>query len=570
MRRTPSHIVALAVALAVLLAAPASAAKKPTRSSTKTVVTRGLATVLQDDGNFLFRPAPEVRAAAARAKALGVDTIRLTAGWSSLTRGADDPAKPVDFDARDPAAYEQERWRGLDTAVRAVREAGLTPLIDIGFWAPTWATTDPGPRARENIDPQAFADYAVAVVRRYSGTFAVPPDPSQAPPPASSEDESLLSSILTPELPFPLPDPFPPPTARGPARAAQSGEGGAAGPGEPLPHVDQLILWNEPNHQGLLLPQWKADATTPASPSVYRAMVRAAYGAIKSISSANRVLIGNTSSTGGTRGSGPVPPLEFLREFACVDRSLKPRTTGDCAGFTTIPGDGWAHHPYSQNERPSRTSRPERELDDLRLADLPLLSKTLNALVRMGRLTASNRNIYLTEFGYETQPVKGRPTIGETTQARWLTWAEYLADRVPRVRSFAQFLLRDQPPAPVRVSASDARAFGQYSTGLLVADGRDKVAAKSFVAGLFAQRWGKTRVTLYGRLRLGAGRKSITIQRKRSKGSWQTIGKLKVDGRSAFTQTVRYQRGARYRLGFPAPAGRRAAGVAVAPKAAAR
>lgn len=569
MRRSPSHVLSLAVAVAVLVATPAAAAKTTTRSSTKPVVTRGLATVLQDDGNFLFRPPAEVRAAATRAKALGVDTIRLTAGWSSLTRGADDPAKPAGFDARDPAAYEQQRWRGLDTAVRAVGEAGMTALIDVGFWAPTWATTDSGPRARENVDPVAFADFAVAIVKRYSGSFAVPPDPLNTPQPAPSRDESLLSEILTPVLPFPLPDPFPPPAARGTSRAAPS-PGGAIGPGEPLPRVDRFVLWNEPNHQGLLLPQWKADATTPASPGVYRAMVRAAYGAMKSVSTANRVLIGNTSSTGGTRGSGPVPPLEFLREFACVDRSLTPRTTEDCTGFTTIPGDGWAHHPYSQNERPSRTSRPENELDDLRLADLPLLSKTLDALVRMGRLAASNRNIYLTEFGYETQPVKGRPTIGETTQARWLTWAEYLADRVPRVRSFAQFLLRDQPPAPVRVSASEARAFGQYSTGLLVADGRDKVAAKSFLAGLFAQRRGKRSLVLYGRVRLGAGKKLITIQRKRSEGPWQTIAKLSLDGRSAFTQTIRHQRGARYRLGFPSPQGRRKAGVEVTPKSAER
>ena len=140
------------------------------------------------------------------------------------------------------------------------------------------------------------------------------------------------------------------------------------------------------------------------------------------------------------------------------------------------------------------------------MADLPKLVTTLDQLVKMGRLAHANRDVYLTEFGYETQPVMGRPTIDELTQARWLTWAEYLADKLPTVRSFAQFLLRDQPPAPVRVSASAARPFGQYSTGLLLANGKDKVAAKTFVAGLFAQKRSKGRVMLYGRLRLGAGK----------------------------------------------------------------
>jgi hypothetical protein len=299
-------------------------------------------------------------------------------------------------------------------------------------------------------------------------------------------------------------------------------------------------------------------------------MVRAGYAAVKSVRRKVKVLIGNTSSTGGKRGSGPVAPLEFLRDLACVDRRLRPLTTPDCADFTMLPGDGWAHHPYSQNERPSRTSKPSTELDDVRLADLPQLAKTLDVIVKMGRLAPADRNIYVTEFGYETQPIPGRPTIGELTQARWLTWAEYLADRVPTVRSFAQFLLRDQPPAAERVSASAARPFGQYSTGLLKADGHDKVAARTFLAGLFAQLRSKGRVLLYGRLRLGAGVKTITLQRQRPRRGWETINTLRIDGRSAFQRTIAQASGSRYRLGYPAPSGRRTSSVAIKPVPASR
>jgi hypothetical protein len=585
-RRQPLHAVPLALVVALLAAAlaaapatvapaPAAAAKPPKPKATlakakPAVVTRGLETVLQDDGNFIFRPAAEVQAAVARAKALGVDTIRLTAGWSSLTRDVDQPVKPAGFDARDPAAYEHSRWRALDTAVRAIRAAGLRPLIDIGFWAPRWAASDPGPRARANVDAQAYADFAVAVALRYSGGFAPPPDPPGAPPPAPTEDQSFIQSILQPLIPFPLPelpDPLPPPRGE---RAFGAGAAQAAAPAGRLPSVSDFILWNEPNHQGLLLPQWDADGRTPASPRVYRAMLRAGYAAVKSVRKRARVLIGNTSSTGGAqRGIGAVAPLEFLRELACVDRRLKPRTTGDCAGFTVLPGDGWAHHPYSQNERPSRVSKPPLELDHLRIADLPALATTLDILVKMGRLAPANRNIHLTEFGYETQPVMGRPTIDELTQARWLTWAEYLADKVPTVRSFAQFLLRDQPPAPVRVSTSAARPFGQYSTGLLVADGKDKIAARTFLAGLHAQLRSKGRVLLYGRLRLGAGIQTVTVQRQRPRGTWQRIDTLKIDGRSAFTRTIPHIAGAQYRLGYRVPGGRRSAGIAIRPRPAA-
>jgi hypothetical protein len=560
-RRTLVSLALSWLALAALLAAPAvTAAAAQQRGSA-----RGLETIIQDDGLLLFRPAAEARAAVVRMKALGVDRVRITAGWSSLTRDPDSETKPDGFDAADPGAYEQSRWQALDNAVRAVRGAGLQAVIDIGFWAPHWATSDPpGPRARTNIDPQAYAEFAVALALRYSGGFTPPPDPPGAPPPPS-QDQDIVQAFLQPLIPFPLPDLIPPVAAG--ARAAQT-DGGAAAAGR-LPSVDEFIIWNEPNHQGLLLPQWKPDKT-PASPAVYRAMVRAAYGAVKTARHRVKVLIGNTSSTGGTRGSGPVPPLEFLRELACVDAAFRPRTTGDCAGFTQVPGDGWAHHPYSQNERPTRVSDPRKEPGDLRLADLPVLAKTLDRLVRMGRLAAADRNIYLTEFGYETGGIPGRPRVTQTMQARWLTWAEYLADRVPTVRAFAQFLLRDQPPAPVRVSASNNRPFGEYSTGLLLAGGGDKVAAQTFVAGLFAQLRPRSRVMLYGRLRLGHGRRTVLLQRRLPRDAWRLVERLRIDGQAAFTRTVPHRPGAQYRLVYTGRDGHRRRGLAIKPVPAAR
>ena len=554
------------LSLALLVAPGLAAAKSKKAKPGPPVATPGLETILQDDGLLLFRPAAEGQAAAARMKSLGVDRVRITASWSSLTRSPANDSRPENFDATDPAAYEQQRWLALDNAVRAVRAAGMNALVDIGFWAPRWATSDPpGSRARTNIDPQAYADFAVAIARRYSGAFTPPADASSsqpAPPPA--EDESERQSLLAPLVPFPLPDPPPPPRAR----AAQSDGGPAAA--QLLPAVDELILWNEPNHQALLLPQWHPDGTTPASPGVYRAMVRAAYPAIKAVRRNVKVLIGNTSSTGGRRGTGAVAPLEFLRELACVDATLAPRTTPECANFTALPGDGWAHHPYSQNERPSRVSHPEKEPGDLRMADLPVLADTLNKLVDAGRLAPANRDIHLTEFGYETTHVQGRPDVSEIQQARWLTWAEYLADKVPTVRSFAQFLLRDQPPAAQRVSASSARAFGEFTTGLLVSSGHDKMAAKTFVAGLFAQIQPKRRVLLYGRLRLGAGPTTILLQRQRPQAPWKTLQRLRIDGRSAFQRTIAHEPGTLYRITYPGLDGIRQRGLPTKPVPAGR
>ena len=100
---------------------------------------QALETILQDDAQLLHGDEEQVRAALAQIKEFGVDRLRLTAGWSVLTRNADGKERPLDFDATDPAAYEQMRWAGLDRAVRLAAEQGFAVMVDVGFWAPLWA-----------------------------------------------------------------------------------------------------------------------------------------------------------------------------------------------------------------------------------------------------------------------------------------------------------------------------------------------------------------------------------------------------------------------------------------------
>ncbi len=64
----------------------------------------------------------------------------MTAGWSVLTRNADDTKRP-EFDATDPRAYEQERFRNLDRLLILANQYGFKTMVDIAFWAPHWAST---------------------------------------------------------------------------------------------------------------------------------------------------------------------------------------------------------------------------------------------------------------------------------------------------------------------------------------------------------------------------------------------------------------------------------------------
>jgi hypothetical protein len=487
----------LGVVMALLLpAAPASAA---------------LETILQDDANLIHRPRAQVRESMRQIAGLGVDRVRLTANWSVLTRDADKRVAPEGFDARDPAAYEQARWRGLDQAVALADAAGLRVAIDVGYWAPRWAARGRADeRARASIDPSAFADFTVAVARRYDGTF-VPDDDELTPAPPPAPDQTFLEKLLGGRAPAPAPPPGP----------------------DPLPRVDEFALWNEPNHPALLLPQWRAGK--PASPDVYRRMLLAAYPAAKAVRPDATFLIGNTASMGGDNSHG-VSPLRFVRELAC---KTCPR----------IPGDGWAHHPYNLNRRPDYES-PRR--DDVFVADLPRLSLTLRRLVAEGRMAPGVQNIHVNEFGYETRKIGNRPRVTPRQQARWLTWAEHIADATPGVVSFAQFLLRDQPPAPVRVSASQNRPFGEFYTGLLTVDGRPKPAARSFPAGLYAARRPAGRVALWVRLRLEPGPVDVEIWRALPGEPFARRFAIRTHGRAAFSRSDTGPRGTRYRLRTPA------------------
>jgi hypothetical protein len=458
-----------------------------------------LDTIVQDDAQLLHGDDAAVGATLDRLRDLGVDTVRLTAGWSVLTREPEAQAAPSTFDQTDPAAYEQGRFTALDRAVRLASARGLRVLMDIGFWAPHWATADEpaAPRARTRVDAAAYGRFATALARRYSGAFTPPATIEPVPP---SEDGNLLEDL------FGTNDPPPPATAP------------SAGP---LPRVGLFSLWNEPNHPAFLLPQRARGAD--ASPTVYRAMVRAGVAAIHGVQGDAQVLIGGLASK-ATNGRG-LSPLRFIRELACVDGRLRPLKTAECRNFTPLPGEGYTAHPYSLSTPPD--ARPSKnQPDDLPLGALPRLTTLLRKLAAAKRIGPGLKNVWITEYGYETNPPATTTRYGLEDQARFLPWAEYLAWREPQVRAFAQFLLKDLAPAASQQGESDRRAFGQWESGLLFADGTAKPAADGFAGGLFVRPLaGRTkRLAIWGRVRTGSGARGVTLEmRKPGSSTWQPL-----------------------------------------------
>ena len=531
----------------------------------------GVETVMQDDATFLYgKDDAAVAASMKQAKDLGVDRIRLTAGWSILAPEADADAKP-EFDASDPDAYTRNgwnkydpigHWQVLDRAVRLAKEAGLEVMIDIGFWAPKWATNgDPKTERRTfNINPELYADFVKSVVRRYNGDYV--PKYGIAPPPEQqhSSDADLVTSVLG---------------GLGGSKGKQAEPGKVSKPeasGPPLPKVTLWTVWNEPNHLGFIQPQWRRQGSNlvPNSGHIYRSLVHAAFPAIKGIQPEAKILVGATSSTGPRTvrsETDGTPPLAFIRAMACVDKKLKPITSGPCADFKPIPGDGYSHHPYSLLHTPDYSDK--RNPDNAGIGDLGRLSKLLNRLAAMRRIDPKVRELYLTEFGYESNPPDPIKPFSPQEQARFINWSEYLAWKNPQVKMFPQFLLKDMGTVSAEAAARGKREYGDWQSGLYFVDGSPKPAASTFPLALHVDctTMGKKKkssklLVIWGHLRPGDGQRQVTLEQGKASfkpaATAATLAKgvvraasvtpFTTDANGYFLRFAPYKKGVQYRV----------------------
>jgi hypothetical protein len=445
----------------------------------------GLETIVQDDALLLqsLDPRPVVQQIAS----LGVDRVRMTVGWAQVAPSPNSRKRPAGFNAADPTAYAP-RGRyfkspiGLvDRAVIVAAQAGLKVDLVLGLGAPRWAAAGAGRGERVGAvvrpSPREFAAFARAIAQRYSGNAVTP-----------------LFDVN-------------------------------------IPRVDMFEIWNEPNVPVFAQPQFAGGQAVAAD--WYRSLVQAAYPAIKRANPRSTVLIGSTAATGFRKGgsTSPVGPLAFVRRLACVDQRLRPIRTGGCRKFRRVPGDGYSHHPYVLKAPPRTVStNPE----DVRIATLSRLTNLIDRLASRGRVSRGLTNVWLTEFGYETnEPVRSKPWSLKQ-QARFLAEAEYIAARDRHVRSYSQFLLRDiGTGAALRAAqrGQRARPLGSWQTGLFFEDGQPKPSAESFRLTLLPfLGGGKDVVSFYGHVRPARSWVTVRIEQQLGDGSWQPIATSPAGG----------------------------------------
>jgi Glycosyl hydrolase catalytic core len=202
--------------------------------------------------------------------------------------------------------------------------------------------------------------------------------------------------------------------------------------GEKLPAVKDWIAWNEPNNPVFLRPQYinKRGAWVIQSAVSYAVICNAIYGGVHAtLISGERVACGATAPRGNNSplSSRPsVSPLVFLHAVKA-------------AGLVTF--DAWAHHPYYSGPADAPASRTDlgAGVDEaVTLGNIGDLISTVTQLY-------GKKRIWITEYGYQTNPPDTLFGVSWAKQAKYLTQAVEIARKNPRIDMFLWFLLKDEP-----------------------------------------------------------------------------------------------------------------------------
>jgi hypothetical protein len=299
-----------------------------------------------------------------------------------------------------------------------------------------------------------------------------------------------------------------------------------------LPAVRYFSIWNEPNHELFLKPNEK-------SPQIYRGLVAAAVERMRRDGARNaQVLVGETAPAG--RPGTVMGPREFIQRWLCLDRRFlalrgAAARRDACRRPRAVDADGYAHHPYG----PARRVPKRRDL--VSLLAIQRLGSYLDRAARAGRLPAE-LPIYSTEFGLQSNPPD--PTVSTTLarQAQLLNEKEELSFRYPRLKSYAQYLLYDDPPRP----GPPAVTWSGFQTGLRFTDGTAKPALAAYRLPIVVRRHERG-VSIWGRVRPGTGTRFVRLER-RSNGRFAGAAKrIPTDPGGYFEVTRRAVAGYRFR-----------------------
>ncbi len=456
---------------------------------------------------------------------LGVQDVRVVVPWASLAPDPGSTRAPARLAANNPAAYPAAGWAPYDAIVREAAARKIGVLLDVSGPAPLWASGRGAPPGGTpgvwKPSASKFRPFVRAVALRYSGHYT-------------------------------------PPGAR-----------------TPLPRISFWSVWNEPNlGEANLAPQAIEQSRIEASPQMYRNLLDAAWASLQATGHGHdTILMGEIAPYGQFIGKdvpgnfGYMVPLRFVRALYCVDASLRPLQGRVAAvrGCPTTPAaskrfarenpalfqaSGFAVHPYPLGAVPPSTVLAIGK-DFVYLSTLGRLERVLDAVTRRYGV-GKQFLLYSTEYGYFTNPPyqAGAPL---PLAAKYLNWAEYMTWRMPRLRSWNQYLLVDPDPT----------SRSNFVTGLEFFGGRAKPTYAAWRMPIFLpvtrerrggnlEVWGCVRPARYTQRP-----QDVRIElRPGSHGDFQTVVTISVTDPSGYFDTrVKFSSGGQVRLAWTYPHG---------------
>jgi hypothetical protein len=272
------------------------------------------------------------------------------------------------------------------------------------------------------------------------------------------------------------------------------------------PFVRLWTIWNEPNQVRWL---------RPTSARVYtQTLLNPAYAAIKRASPHSLVAGGVTAPRGS---AGGVSPVDWIRGMAAAHARL----------------DAYAHNPYPLAPGETPTSGGCGHCTTITMATLPRL------LTDVQRAFGERTRIWLTEYGYQTNPPDTLLGVSYAKQAAFVSDSALRAYQAPRVDILIHYLVRDEP------------ATARWQSGLLTASDIAKPAYDAFRFPLAQVARSGSTTKLWGQIRPG-GTNAYVLQEQRG-GRWYAVGgSRETSARGYLARTLHAGKGTRVRLWIPA------------------
>jgi hypothetical protein len=255
--------------------------------------------------------------------------------------------------------------------------------------------------------------------------------------------------------------------------------------------IKRWLIWNEPNQVRWLRPTSAAVYTTR--------LLNPAYAAIHAAIPGAQVAGGGTAPRGSTGG---VSPVAWIAGMHAAHARL----------------DAYAHNPYPLD--PKRETPLTGGCGHCTTITMATISKLVALVARdFGRA-----RIWLTEYGYQSNPPDRFLGVSLALQARYMSEGAYAAYRTPRVDLLIHFLYRDEPN------------LARFQSGVVSLTNVQKPAFTAFELPLAQISRNDTRSVLWGQLRAPAAGSTARLER-RVGSHWETLATVHAGAGGFFRWT---------------------------------